>query len=69
MVASDGTVSSIHAENGSDSGSAGLLESMGQLQDARLSKSRSEDLQAHGQLSVRFCRKVRRSPGTPPANP
>src|SRR6267143_2234039 len=37
---------------GSDSGSPGLLESMGQLQDARLSKSRSKDLQAHRQLSV-----------------
>src|SRR5256885_8199346 len=37
---------------GSDGGSSGLLESMGQLQDARLSKSGPKDLQAHGQLSV-----------------
>jgi len=36
----------------SDSGSAGLLESMSQLQDARLSKCRPKDLQAHRQLSI-----------------
>ena len=36
----------------SDSGSASLLESISQLQDARLSKSRPKDLQAHRQLSV-----------------
>src|SRR5260370_23709412 len=36
----------------SDGGSSSLLENMGQLQDAPLSKSRSKDLQAHRQLSV-----------------
>src|SRR5260370_11007582 len=37
---------------GSDGGPSGLLESMGQLEDARLSKGRSKDLQAHRQLSI-----------------
>src|SRR5882762_3348531 len=52
MAASDSTIPSIHAERALDGGSSGLLESMGQLQDARLSESRAKDLQAHGQLSV-----------------
>src|SRR6266852_2420015 len=51
MVASAGT--SPHARaNDSDCRSAGLLESMGQLQDKRFSERGSKDLQAHRQLSV-----------------
>src|SRR6267378_1732285 len=36
----------------SDGGPSRLLESMGQLQDARLSKRRAKDLQADRQLTV-----------------
>src|SRR5438552_11017426 len=36
----------------SDSGPSRLLESVGQLQDARLSERRSKNLQAHGQFPI-----------------
>ena len=43
----------------SDSGASGLLESMSQLKHARLSESRSKDLQAHRQLSLDLAARYR----------